>query len=205
MILDKQVRVKLGAKNIEYYKSLGYEIPYNSDKKKRLRVNKEEGLLVFIKDIPITSPTIVNVMCEDCEQVRKVQYGTLAGRSNSNFLKNGETLCSNCANKRMSGENNAQYKHGNSLYPMYRNNARKRNIFFDLSIEEFEKLIPSNCFYCSDKSNGIDRWDSNIGYVFDNCVPCCKECNFLKNNTNPDLFVSRIGKMYETLKLKGLL
>jgi hypothetical protein len=205
MILDKQIIVPLGAKNIKYYESLGYQIPYGIDKKKRRRVEKEKGLLVYVKDIPITSPVLVNVNCEDCGAERKVQYGTIVGRLNSSFHKNGETLCSSCANSRMSGENSAAYIHGNSLYPMYRNNARRRGISFDLDVKEFEALIPSNCYYCSDKSNGIDRWNSNLGYTINNCVPCCKECNFLKNNTNPDLFIERIKKMYNTLKIKGLI
>lgn len=205
MILDKQIIVPLGAKNIKYYESLGYQIPYGIDKKKRKRVEKEKGLLVYIKDIPITSPVLVNVSCEDCNETRVVQYGTLAGRTNSSFLKNGETICSKCANKRMSGENSGAYKHGNLLYPMYRNNAKRRGIKFELNIKEFESLIPSKCYYCSEDSNGIDRWNSDLGYILKNCVPCCKECNFLKNNTNPDLFIERIKKMYNTLKLKGLI
>lgn len=137
MILDKIVKVSLGPMNIKYYESLGYNIPYDLDSRKRKRVNKKEGLFVFIKDIPLTSPVIVNVMCEDCKKERKIQYGTLAGRGNSSYLKNGETLCSNCANSRMSGEKSGAYKHGNILYPMYRNNAKRRGISFELSVSDF--------------------------------------------------------------------
>jgi len=62
-----------------------------------------------------TSGIKVKVKCEDCGKERYIEYYSLAGRVNSQFLKTGETLCSKCANSRMSGKNSPAYKHGNIL------------------------------------------------------------------------------------------
>jgi hypothetical protein len=205
MILDKKVMVKIGGRNVKYFQSMGYSIPKEIDRRKRVVTPKKTSILVDIQDLPPTASVKVLVRCEDCGIERKVQYGSIFFRRSQSYQKTGETLCSNCANTRMSGKNSGAYKHGNILFPQYRNNARRRGIHFNLTVEQFEALIPSTCFYCGDKSGGIDRWKSEIGYEFENCVPCCSECNFLKNNTDPDVFIKRIGNMYETLKKKGLL
>lgn len=205
MIIDKQIWVKLSSSNIRYYKSLGYDIPIGKDKRGRTRVIKENNILVNVIDLPKSSNIKINVQCEDCGKFRKINISTLTNRLNSSYIKNGETLCSKCANKRMSGINNSQYLHGNSHYCEYRYNARKRGYDFDLTIDDFEKLVPSNCFYCGEKSNGIDRWDNTKGYTIDNSLPCCGSCNFIKRTDTPIQFINKITKIYETLKNKHLI
>ena len=49
------------------------------------------------------------------------------------------------------------------------------------------------CFYCHGSvkvSAGyhVDRINSNVGYTWDNVVPCCAPCNRIKNNMPPMLF-----------------
>jgi hypothetical protein len=41
--------------------------------------------------------------------------------------------------------------------------------------------------------------------AYDNSLPCCAECNFLKRAANFDEFVTKIGIMYFNLKTKGVL
>jgi hypothetical protein len=84
------------------------------------------------------------------------------------------------------------------------NQAKKRyertksngiSIMWKLSYQEFVFLcqIP-NCHYCHIPLNRaeyksdlgtttllLDRKDSNQNYTIDNCVPCCPDCNFTKN------------------------
>ena len=58
--------------------------------------------------------------------------------------------------------------------------------------------IESGALYKStDKEmvNGIDRIDSSKGYVFDNCVPCCKHCNIMKMTMTIDEFINKIKKI----------
>lgn len=98
----------------------------------------------------------------------------------------------------------------------YKQSAKKRDYIFEIGREEFLKLITQNCFYCGsshsnkmppqnkkDSSftyNGIDRLDNNIGYVKNNVVTCCKQCNFLKRSLNYLDFIESIIKIYKHIK-----
>lgn len=44
--------------------------------------------------------------------------------------------------------------------------------------------------------NGIDRIDSNIGYIESNCVPCCKFCNIAKSDRSVDEFLFWAEQVY---------
>ena len=61
-------------------------------------------------------------------------------------------------------------------------------------------LKTRKCHYCgSEKSNGIDRIDSSLGYLPDNVLPCCKICNYMKNNHSYKFFVEHIKKIVENI------
>lgn len=77
------------------------------------------------------------------------------------------------------------------LFKRYVTYCRKRNVFWELTLEQFHKLTSSECVYChraptqisrAYKYNGIDRKDPLKGYTVDNCAACCGPCNFLKGN-----------------------
>lgn len=64
--------------------------------------------------------------------------------------------------------------------------AEKREISWELDDEVAKEMITKPCVYCGHlditvRVNGIDRMDSFGYYSIDNCVPCCKGCNFMKN------------------------
>jgi len=88
------------------------------------------------------------------------------------------------------------------LLNTYKQNAKRRNLSWKLTLEQFVKLTSSNCYYCGVQPkqiswisrrkrlvpvkheyiyNGIDRKDNTVGYIIDNCVPCCGTCNKIKN------------------------
>ena len=65
--------------------------------------------------------------------------------------------------------------------------AKKRNIPFLLSKEEYANIYLNKCYYCSNLfeqqvkwASGLDRLDSNKPYVMGNVVSCCMQCNSLK-------------------------
>lgn len=71
------------------------------------------------------------------------------------------------------------------IYQSYKRGAKRRNYIFELTQSDFEKLIKSPCYYCGEapkKYNGIDRFNSQLGYTISNCVPCCEQCNFMKRD-----------------------
>lgn len=89
-----------------------------------------------------------------------------------------------------------------------------------LSLEEFERLIKENCFYCGQPPkevtlsknkvvqnikivrNGIDRVDPSRHYSLDNCVPCCKYCNIVKSDLTQEQFFTKINEIYTHLQQK---
>lgn len=95
--------------------------------------------------------------------------------------------------------------HVNVVFANYVAGAKRRGIAMDLTMEQFRSLIEQPCFYCgadpftrrtniglagSFAWNGIDRFDNTVGYVPDNCVPCCPRCNRAKGTMNGDDFIS---------------
>jgi hypothetical protein len=74
----------------------------------------------------------------------------------------------------------------------YKTSATKKKLEFELTKEEFTKLISSPCHYCGkykeDEVIGIDRVDSDEGYVLKNVVPCCWPCNRMKSDYDKEFF-----------------
>jgi len=71
--------------------------------------------------------------------------------------------------------------------------AAALDIDYNLTPAEFLTLTLSPCFYCGESGpGGIDRLDSNGSYVNENCVPCCKHCNFFKNDLPVEQFYKHL-------------
>jgi len=98
----------------------------------------------------------------------------------------------------------------NSLYYVYKRNAKNRNIKFNLEKQVFKELTQLDCYYCGEspnqihknssnregyKYNGIDRINTNDGYFYENCVSCCKTCNLMKGNLSILKFIEHIKKI----------
>lgn len=84
----------------------------------------------------------------------------------------------------------AEYK-----FVIYRNSAKKKHLVFTLTLEEFRKLVSIPCNYCGGTPYGIDRLDSKMGYVKENCVSCCTMCNWMKNSYSVEEFVAQCEKI----------
>lgn len=105
----------------------------------------------------------------------------------------------------------------NSLFGSYIHSSELRDIDFLLTVEQFRFLTKQNCFYCgveplqkrgSEKVfkygfwtyNGIDRLDSKIGYVIDNCVACCSKCNYMKQELGFSEFIGHMKKIIQHIE-----
>ena len=58
---------------------------------------------------------------------------------------------------------------------------------WNLTFEEYQIILKDNeCHYCGKELNksgsGLDKKDPNGIYEVSNVVPCCKNCNIMKNN-----------------------
>jgi hypothetical protein len=89
-----------------------------------------------------------------------------------------------------------------AYYNKYTSGASDRNLEFNLSFEKFRELVESPCNYCKKFNEfevvGIDRIDSNIGYIEINTVSCCETCNYMKGTQNILEFARNIVKLYTT-------
>jgi len=108
----------------------------------------------------------------------------------------------------------------NSLIIHYKRGAVKRELEFSLSRDQFYSLTKQDCHYCgtspqglqkpvhsqrkdlsiSDNRlpyiyNGVDRKDNDLGYTPDNCVPCCKTCNFAKGSSPYEGFITYLDRL----------
>lgn len=84
-------------------------------------------------------------------------------------------------------------------YQKYRSSAKYRNIKFAIAIFDFASIIIQPCHYCGRKDgiyNGIDRVDNSNGYVKENCVACCSNCNYAKLNLTVEEFKSDVKRRY---------
>lgn len=105
------------------------------------------------------------------------------------------------------------------IWDNYKRAANRRGYEFNLSIENFSKLITSNCHYCGSepsmfsnrgryrglvnpmdysefKYNGVDRVDNSVGYTLENSVPCCKICNNSKSTLQKEEWLAWLKKAY---------
>ena len=78
--------------------------------------------------------------------------------------------------------------------------AVTRRIEWRLTDEEAKVMLTSPCVYCNHidlevRVNGIDRLDSARPYETANCLPCCKDCNYMKGTYDPKTFIERAKKI----------
>jgi hypothetical protein len=97
---------------------------------------------------------------------------------------------------------------GNTKLFHYQAGAKRRGIPWDLPKDQFVDMLFSKCSYCEQEPyllvkrtnhealvNGVDRRDSSLGYSLENCVSCCKFCNFAKNSSTEEEFMKWIGRV----------
>jgi hypothetical protein len=81
-------------------------------------------------------------------------------------------------------------------YLNYERNAQLKQVDFKLTKDEFYDIVKQNCNYCGimqDKGfNGIDRVDSSVGYIPENCITSCAMCNYMKGCLDKNIFLQRV-------------
>jgi len=100
------------------------------------------------------------------------------------------------------------------------NSKTYKNLNSNLSEKDFKEIALKNCHYCGlpfssvyrdirwkkgkeikmtdseIRLNGIDRINSDIGYIKENCVSCCTNCNQAKNTLSQQQFSEHIIRIY---------
>jgi hypothetical protein len=128
------------------------------------------GLLIAVKVVGKDNKNNAMWECNcDCGKTTKVV---------SRDLANGHTSSCGC-----------------KIFKHYKHDAHNAGRVFELDFDTFVSICAGDCHYCGSKAsnrrhrgrangaffyNGIDRKDNLIGYIPENCVPCCKVCNRAK-------------------------
>lgn len=158
------------------------------------------GKLTIIKDTGERKWGKIVWLCRcECGNMVK-QTSIILARSTFHSCSQG------CWKKISEGESNF-----NTLFRIYENIAKRKKMDFLLTKKQFKKLTQENCYYCGKepaqiikgknsngeyKYNGIDRIDNMLGYIFNNCVSCCKLCNMMKKDLIQKEFYEHIKKIY---------
>ena len=145
-----------------------------------------------------------NVVCE-CGTEKKIS---------TSGLTSGKTISCGCykaegLNKKEEGVSSFNHKYRGYLA---RVKTHKKNITFELTKDQFKDIVLKPCHYCGVEhssramakptangafvSNGIDRIDSSKGYIAENCVPCCTNCNWMKGAMSYDDFLFHIKRIF---------
>lgn len=171
---------------------------------------KKFGRLTVNKRIESIKYTIWECIC-DCGTIKNIMASN---------LRKGHVKSCGCFRKD-SQSKRARKEPGrngfSTLKNKYKKNAKQRKLKWDLNDEQLMLLFKGNCYYCNSIPkqvckaerysteeaaihsqfiyNGIDRINNNIGYEFENCVSCCKMCNWMKLNFELNEFFSKIEEI----------
>lgn len=136
------------------------------------------------------------VQC-DCGTQKFVQYYSMA---------RGATKACGCLQSKSNMDAGAA-----RVYNNYLSSAKARNLTFDIPKDIFVQMLGMDCYYCGKKPslehkkksgkvdllyNGLDRRNNELGYTLENCVTCCKECNYFKKDRSEETFLELCKNVY---------
>jgi hypothetical protein len=154
------------------------------------------------KEKPVLGNSLVSGGTTSCGCLLKEHYAKLPEKTRMrNLLPKGES-------------------NFNSIFAEYKNRSKRKKLKFSLNIEEFRQFVTSNCEYCNSPPmntykrarsnegftyNGIDRLDSDKGYIKSNCVTACEICNKAKRDLTLEEFISWIKRISQSTSWKKLI
>lgn len=164
-------------------------------------------------DLPKSSRAMIEYLCDKCGNKFYTQYRYQARKT--------ENHCRGCVEWISDGlplSPKDEIKAISQKYNEKKGDAKKRELDFELSKEHFMELMGQPCFYCGNREflkirrsgrkgertnkryktrNGVDRIDSEFGYIVGNVAPACVRCNIAKNSDSVREFVLHIRAMYK--------
>ena len=178
--------------------------------------SKRFGKLIVVKICDIRGnggEVLYDCVC-DCGNEKQKVFGV--------NLSSGKVNSCGCLLKNPPNKNqNRKVALIKKIYSSMRSSGRSNLKGFNLNFDDFCNLIFSNCYYCGQlpsntikdygnnglishvelKYNGIDRKNNSVGYTKNNCVSCCKVCNFCKCSLSHEAFINQIRKIHSYLHL----
>ena len=140
-------------------------------------------------------------VCQKCGTERKLIS------SHVNVILRGRGGGCHCSRRRESTSSEYKWR-----YQSYIKAAKKRSLEWNLDYEQFLDITQQNCYYCGSEPemrpshhkrwdfkfpmSGIDRVNSEKGYVEGNIVPCCSHCNQAKWDYSTEEFLDWVKRIY---------
>jgi len=148
----------------------------------------------------ITDITQLVPCCQMCNMIKGVQNAY-------EFIGNCRRICINYLGLVDIIQTKWFTKTGISTISAYKSSSKSRtkryntNEKYTIEISDIRinELFKMNCTYCGIScANGIDRYDNDIGYTFENSVPCCCTCNKMKLNYDIANWIEKIKNIAYT-------
>lgn len=131
------------------------------------------------------------------------------------FLKSGRSSsCRRCSEDIMAANSRIR----DVKYRLFKDRIiqrlKKTGLDCTLDKDSYYEIAKQPCFYCDEEPkpyfpfkrklsgdeviyvNGVDRLDNTKGYHKNNCVACCKDCNYAKNDQSMEDFLGRVKRIY---------
>ena len=185
---------------------------------KTTRVGERYGQLLVLSASIKNKQTYLHCKC-DCGKLTNFSNSRWKKRKSCGclFKEHQRTFLGNLSRGKQPAHTKPKgYAAAGCVYKNYIAGAKKRDLEFSIEKEDFLKLTKLNCHYCGAAPytamkaddgkrrlngdyiyNGLDRMNSDLGYILVNVVTCCRLCNRLKGDlTSYDEFI----KIVELLK-----
>lgn len=186
-------------------------------KKLDLTGQKFNRLQVITSTNSINGRTAWECLC-DCGNIKVVK---------TDELRSGDTKSCGCFNIEQRSLRAIKMYSVNIKYTPSETTARRiwRANYSEMPFEDFFSISQMNCDYCkatpnnlqnSAKAdpkasqyakdngdftyNGLDRFDNSLPHSKENCVACCKWCNYAKRDRTYAEFKAWIIRVYDNLK-----
>lgn len=137
-----------------------------------------------------------NSICNTCKTARGNKYSQIHRAKNKGnpaiLRRNAETHRAYVATHSDQIQTQAEMRQNNPIAKLgvYRSSACQKQLHFQESDAAlFMKQFVSPCYYCgisvndSNTLNGLDRINNDFGYIKDNVVACCTQCNYMKGSS----------------------
>lgn len=175
------------------------------------RIGSKYGRLTAIAETQTGKRSTHLWRCECGTEKEILTYNVVSGHVVSCGCYQKELLTKNASLLNRKPDGVAAFNH---VYRNYKARANNRNMIFTLTEDQFKSIITKPCSYCGIEPsqefasykaknsgvflyNGVDRIDSNLGYVDGNVVPCCWICNRAKGELSTEKFLEWSKRVYE--------
>lgn len=152
-------------------------------------------------------------VCKACNKTFEAYKSTLKKANSCGCIRHDSTSWKAVGAKKMPWQLAPGEAAFNNLFYSYKAKALKRGYSFDLTKEQFRKLVTGECVYCGDslssvirglgktsgdfRYTGVDRAINEDGYTSDNAVSCCSVCNFMKHKLGAEDFLAHVKKIHD--------